>query len=292
MDLRYLRYFVTVAEELSYTQAAQRLHISQPALWEQIRKLEAQVGVELLAREGRSIRLTDAGRIFLQQTRKTLADASMSITLARRAARGEIGHLSIGHNNPAEFLVLRKIVPAFKKQWPDVHLTFHSLSLSQQIEALLRDELDLALHYWQPAQSEKFDVQELVREPVVAVLPANHRLASAPSVSIKKLSGEPLILFPRAELPDPFREIEVLFRKAGAVMNVVQELETALSVINFVAMGVGCSLLPNHWRRILGEDVVYKPLRHTPLVQTMAMIKKKGKRGLAETFYRFTADNL
>jgi DNA-binding transcriptional LysR family regulator len=291
MELRHLRYFVAVAEELNFTRAAERLHIAQPPLSVQIRNLESEIGAELLSREARNIKLTEAGRVFLEQARQTLANANRGVTLARQAAKGEIGHLSIGHNRPAEFRVFPKIVPAFKKKRPHVHLTFHSLKMSQQFEALRRDELDLGF-VWLPVPTDEFDVQELTKEPLVAMLPADHRLAAAASVSIKDLLHEPLILFPRALDPETYHEIEQLFLRAGGVMNVVYELETLLSVINFVAMGSGCSLLPDFTRIIRREGIVYKPLRGPNIVKTLAIVKKKGRGDLAEMFYRFTVDNL
>jgi DNA-binding transcriptional LysR family regulator len=292
MDLRHLKYFVALTEEMNFTRAAARLHIAQPSLSMRIRKLEAEVGAELLSREGRSVKLTGAGRVFLEQARKILFHANTGVTLARRATTGEIGQLSIGHNHVAELRVLWKVVPAFRRQWPDVHLNFfHNLKISQQLEALRRDELDLAFT-WLPAPTEGFDVQELAKEPLVVLLPADHRLASASTVSIKDLSREPMVMFPRAEYPDVFHQVEQLFVRAGAAMNVVYELQSPMSVMSFVAMGIGSSLLPDYFRRIRCEGVVYKPLRAPNVVRTLAIIKKKGRGGLAELFYRFTVDNL
>jgi DNA-binding transcriptional LysR family regulator len=291
MELRHLRYFVAVAEELNFRRAAERLHIAPPALSVQIRNLEIEIGADLLSREGRNTKLTDAGRVFLGKARQTLALASTGVTLARQAAKGEIGHLSIGYNAPAEFRVFPKIIPAFKKKAADVHLIFHRLETSQMIEGLRRDELDLGF-VCLPIPTGEFDVQELANEPLVALLPADHRLASASIVSIKDLSNEPLILHARALDPESFQQIEQLFLRAGATMNVIYQLDTSLSMINFVSMGIGCSLLPGYAARIHVDGIVYKPLRPSTMVKTLAIIKKKGKGGLAESFYRFTVDNL
>jgi len=291
MDTRHLRAFVVLSEELHYTRAADRLNMAQSALSMQMRSLERQVGVRLLRRSGRNTVLTEAGTVFLEQARKSVKHAALGVTLARRADSGEIGELSIGYNHPAEFQVFRKIVPAFKKRWPDVHLAFHSLKISQHLDGLRRDELDLVFD-WLPVPTEEFDVLELTQAPLAALLPLSHPLAARPSISIKDLSHEPLILFPRVEYPYAFYEIEQLFLSEGAAMNVVYELETALSVINFVAMGIGCSLLPDYWRRIRDNDVVYRDIRPPNIVKTLGMIKKKGRTGLPDIFYRFTAENI
>jgi DNA-binding transcriptional LysR family regulator len=290
MELRHLKYFVALAEKLSFTRAAAALHIAQPALSVQIRKLEEEIGTSLLSREGRKVRLTEAGRVFLEQARKAISETTRGVTLARQAANGEIGHLSIGYNTPAAFRVFPKLVPAFRKRWPDVQLTFHSLKIAQQLEGLRRNELDLSF-IWLPIPAEEFDVQELLRESLVAAIPSGHRLASAASVSIKDLAREPLIVISRTLDPETYYELEQLFRRAGAVMNVAYQLENSLSMINFVAMGSGCSLLPEYVRDIRQDGVVYKPLRPPNLVKTLAMIKNKGTSSeLANAFYRFAVE--
>jgi len=291
MELRHLRYFVAVAEEMSFRRAAARLHIAPPPLSVQIRKLEAEIGTDLLLREGRGFRLTEAGQVFLTQARKTLIDARRGVELARQAAHGEIGHLSIGYNAPTGFLVFPQIVPAFKKRWPNVHLSFHAHNIVKQRELLLREELDLGF-VWLPIPAEEFDIQPLVQEPLQAVLPAEHRLAKKPAIAIKDLSGEPLILLSRALDPPTFQEIEGLFRRVGASMNVVHELENSLSMVNFVAMGSGCSLLPQYTRAIRQDSVVHRPLKAPNLFKTLAIIKKKGREDLAGMFFRFTVENL
>lgn len=291
MELRHLRYFIALAEQLNFTRAAATLHIAQPALSVQIRNLESEIGAQLLSRKGRSVALTEAGRVFLEQARKTLANANRGVTLARQAANGEIGQLSIGYNVPAGFRVFPQVIPAFRKRWPNVRLTFHNLKIAQQLDGLRRDELDLGF-MWLPIPTEGLEVQELVKEPLVAVLPARHRLASAKTVAIKDLSREPLILMSRLLDPESYAQIQQLFARAGVAMNIAYELEHSLSMINFVAMGIGCSLLPDYARSIRQPGVVYKPLRSPNLVKTLAMIRKEGRSALAESFYRFTADTL
>jgi len=290
MELRHLRYFITLAEEMSFTRAAARLHIAQPALSIQIKNLETEIGTLLVSREGRKIKLTAAGRVFVEQAKQTLANATRSVTLTRQAANGEVGDLSIGHNGVAELVVFPKIVPAFKKKWPNIHLSFQNLRTPQQVEKLRRDEIDLAF-VWLPLSTEEFDVKELMQVPFVAVLPESHRLASATSVSIKDLSEEPLILFSRRLDSESFHQIERLFLSAGAVMKVIYEYDVLLSIINFVGMGRVCSILPNYSRQIL-SGVVYKPLRPPNVVRSLGIIKHKGRGDLAESFYRFTVENL
>jgi LysR family transcriptional regulator, hca operon transcriptional activator len=288
MDLRYLRFFVTVAEEMNFTRAAERLRTAQPSLSLQMRKLEEDVGVDLFVREGRGIALTDAGRVFLDGARKTLAEVDRNLILTRQAAKGEIGHLSIGYDAPAEFRVFPKVVPAFGAKWPDVRLSFHNLKNAQQLEGLRQNQLDVGFVFL-PVAAAEFDIEPLVQVPVIVALPARHPLAAASAVSIKDLSGERLILFPRSLDPETYNQIQQLFLAAHATMNVVLETASLLSAINFVSLGTGCSFLGDYARLVTWKGVVYKPLDPPTLVKTVAVIKKKGKGGLADSFYRFVS---
>lgn len=292
MELRHLRYFVAVAEELSFRRAAERLHIAPPPLSVQIRKLEQEIGTELFSRQTRGVKLTQAGQVFLVQARQTLANAKRGIALAREAANGEIGQLSIGYNAPGGFLVFPQVVPAYQRARPNVHLTFHALNnMSQQLEGLRREELDLGV-VWLPVPTEEFDVKALIREPLVAVIPAGHELAGRQDISIKDLSRAPMILPARELHPDAYDEIAHCFRRARGHLNVAYELESSLSMINFVAMGIGCALLPNYVRNIRQNGVVFRPLRSPKIVKTLAIIKMQGRAGIAERFFDFAGKTL
>jgi len=291
MELRHLRYFVAVAEELNFRRAAERLHIAPPPLSVQIRKLEVEIGTDLFVRQARGVELTEAGKVFLEQARETLAGAKRGIALAREAAKGEFGHLSIGYNAPAGFLVFPRVVPSYKRAHPKVQLTFHALNMPQQLEGLRREELDLGL-VWLPVPPDEFDIKELIREPLIAVLPASHRLATQKDVSIKDLSHEPMILPSKVLHPDTHREIMYRFQHARSVLKIAYELESGLSMINFVAMGIGCTLLPEYARIIRQRGIVFRPLRAPHIVMRLAIIKKKGRAGLADSFFRFSAETL
>ncbi|HET9445872.1 MAG TPA: LysR family substrate-binding domain-containing protein, partial [Steroidobacteraceae bacterium] len=134
--------------------------------------------------------------------------------------------------------------------------------------------------------------QEVVREPLIAVLPATHRLAARKQVSIRQLSGEPMILPSRTLHAEVYDEIARAFERSRAVLNGAYELESSLSMINFVAMGVGCSLLPSYVRSIRQQGVVFRPLRSPQIVKTLALIKKKGRKGLADAFFQFARQTL
>jgi len=290
MELRHLRYFVAIAEELSYRKAAGRLHVAQPALSVQMRQLETEIGVELFAREeGRGIELTDAGSVFLEHARETLALVARGVTKARQTGKGEIAHLSIGFVPAAEYLVLPKIIPALKAKWPNVHLGLKELKTLEQLDAIRGGTVDLGFG-WLPVPMKEFDVQKLIEDSFIAILPAKHRLAAKPRIEIKDLSNEPLVFFPSEIYPDTHRRVERLFQTAGAVMNVVYELETSPSLINFVAMGSGCSVLPGYVRNIRNDGVICRPLAPPNLSISLALMKKKGRGGLVKSIYQFTRE--
>jgi DNA-binding transcriptional LysR family regulator len=291
MELRHLRYFLAAAEELNFRRAAVRLRIAQPALSVQMHQLETEIKTKLFTRDGRGIKLTDAGKVFLEQVRRILSDVNRGVSLAQYAANGDIGHIVVGHNGPAELLAFPTIVPAFHAKWPNIHLSFENFRTPQQIERLRRGELDLGF-VWLPIPPGEFDVIELMSVPVGVVLPQGHRLTKAEFISVADLSGEPLILFSRGRDPDSFHQIEELFVKSGAHLNVTYEFDLLLSVINFVAMGIGISLLPDYHQRIGMAGVVFRPLKPARFIKRLAIIKPREARGAAEVFFRFAGEAL
>jgi DNA-binding transcriptional LysR family regulator len=282
---------VAVAEELSYKKAAARVFIAAPPLIVQIRELQAEIGAQLLFREGHGLKLTEGGRVFLEQAREVLAQVKRGVALTRQAASGEIGQLRIGYNSVAEYGVFPRIVRAFKSQWPKVHLTFHCHRTPQQFEALSRDELDVGF-LCPPLPTNNLDLRELTQQLFVAVVSEDHRLAGAPRISFEDLSEEPLILGSRTLDPVTFRQLQEYFAHSGAIMNVALELESVASMINFVALGNGCCLVPGYARSFCRDGVVCKPLGPPSIVRTLAVVKKQGRGGLAEAFYRFAADTV
>ena len=289
MELRHLRYFVAVAEELSFARAGARLKIAPPPLHVQIRNLEREIGTPLFEREGRGIRLTEPGRILLDQARLTLAQARRSIALTRQASEGEIGNLSIGYIPSAEFQLFPRIIPMFRKAFPQVHLSFHSMKGGSQVDALRRDEIDIGL-VWLPVPGEGFDIKPVLGDPLIVALPADHPLAARSSVSIKALAAEPLILASRTLAPETFYQFDQLFQRAGAVMNVAYELDNSLSILNFVAMGFGCSIVPEYARALRQTGIVYRQLRPA-MTRTLGIVKKTGRGGIADLFVRYTLEN-
>jgi DNA-binding transcriptional LysR family regulator len=243
MELRQLRYFVAVAEELHFGRAAQRLHIVQPALSQQVQRLEAALGVRLLERTKRRVELTEAGRAFLVEARRTLAGAAEAARAARRAAAGAIGRLRVGYVDLATYQVLPAVVRAYRERCPDVELVLVELHREPQREALARGDLDVGFFSLRAGDGE-FEGHLLIEEPLAIVLPAGHAAAKAGEIRLGDLSAEPWILFPR-ELRTEY--VELVLRAcaaAGFSPRVVQEAAQLHTIAALVSAGLGVSMLP------------------------------------------------
>jgi DNA-binding transcriptional LysR family regulator len=275
VELRQLRYFVAVAEELHFRRAAERLHVSQPPLSTQIRKLEADVGVELLRRNRRGVELTVAGRTLLADARLLLEHADRATERARRAARGELGELRIGFVGSAIYAVLPEAVRTFRGRRPEVHISLRELPTEDQIEALRRDQIDVGF-IRMAAAPEDLRMERVLREPVVAALPADHRLAAERAVGLGELDGESFVLFPRAQAPEFHDELTARLRHEGITARIAQEAPEMQTIIGLVAAGVGVSLVPASTRMLAREGIVYRPLRDDELTAWLTVATRAG----------------
>jgi len=258
-DLRQLRYFLAVAEELHFGRAAERVGIAQPPLTQQIQKLEALLGCRLFER-GRKTTLTEAGAALLEETRRILPQVTRAVESTRRAARGETGHLRVGVPPSVLLSALPAAIRKYRELYPEVQFILRELSTARIEDALRRDEIDLGfLRESRPAAPLASRV--VLQERVVAVLPAAHRLAVRPELALGLLRGEPFVFFPR-QLGEAFYDRLVSFcAQAGFAPNVVQEATQWQSVVSFVEAGMGVSLAPGCVQRFRWKGVVYRPLR-------------------------------
>lgn len=259
MELRHLRYFIAVAEELHFTRAAQRLSIAQPPLSQQIKSLEQEVGVELLRRTKRRVELTDAGRCFLDEARRAVAQVDQAVAEARRAARGEIGRVLVGFVGSATYTVLPQVFRAFRGRYPSVEVVLRELTTAQQIAALSSGEIDLGF-VRAPPDHEDLVSRVLVDEPFVAALPRRHPLARGPKVRVADLAGEPFILFPRPLAAGLYDAVVSACQRAGFSPRIVQETTQIPVMISLVAAGLGVALVPACVQSLKWKDLVYRPL--------------------------------
>ena len=261
LELRQLRYFVTVSEEGHVTRAAERLGIRQPPLSQQIKALETELSVRLFDRKPRGVDLTEAGRILFEKARLVLERAEEAEASVRRAAKGEIGRLGVGLTsssslNPFVLRVLRR----FRERMPDVTLTLEESSTVELVEALRRGALDVAFVRSAAGVTPGLKANPLLEEDMVAALPAGHRLARSKSVALAALAREDFILYRRSQGPGLYDAIVTACGNAGFSPRVVQEAPRMLSTLSLVAAGLGVSIVPASMERLKPDGVVYRPL--------------------------------
>jgi DNA-binding transcriptional LysR family regulator len=270
MDLRQLRYFVTVAEELHFGRAAERLAMTQPPLSQQIQALEQELGVALFTRTRRSVALTAAGAQWLPEVRRVLADAAALPELARRLARGETGSLTLTFVSTADYGILPGLLRQFGERHPDVHLQLREATSDVQIEALLNRETDAGLVI--PPQPVRFPAMlgylPLARERLVLAVPEDWRPASRAGqarlrrgeVDLGEAAEAPLILFPRRSAPAFYDIITGCYAAQGLMPRVGQEAIQMQTIVSLVSAGMGVALVPESLRRLRRTGVRYLDL--------------------------------
>lgn len=263
MDLRHLRYFVALAEELHFGRAAIRLGISQPPLSQQIRALELSLKAALFERTNRRVEMTSAGRAFLVEARATLEQAERAIAVVGQAERGEIGELRIGFAPSAPVIApFTKTILGYKAAFPGVRLVLEEMVTPRQIEALLERRLQIGFIRGpaSPDLPQTLNAIEIYREPLALFLRADHPLAKRRHVPVKSLATEPFIFYPRDSGTSLLDQVIALCRKAGFVPRFEQEARANATILGLVAAGLGVSILPLSLRRITVPNVAFRYL--------------------------------
>ncbi|MCY1277539.1 HTH-type transcriptional regulator BenM [compost metagenome] len=278
MELRHLRYFVAVAEELHFGRAAEQLGISQPPLSQQIQVLEHELGARLFERTNRRVALTEVGRLFLDEARQVLAQAEKAVLLAQRAQRGELGELKIGFTASAPFTsTIPRAILAFRQAYPAVHLDLQEMSSREVVEALLDARVQVGVIRPLPLP-DAVEKVELFREPLVAVLRADHPLAAADTgrgLSIAALAEEPFVFFPRTHGTGLYDQLFELAREAGFVPRIGQEAGEAMTIIGLVAAGMGVSVLPASFSRVRIDNVVFRELSDAGAGSAVWLVRRR-----------------
>lgn len=264
MDFRQLQYFVTVAEELHFGRAADRLQITQPALSKQIASLEKMLGMQLLSRTKRTVELTHAGQTFLHQARQLLLQKETAIQLTRRTGCGDIGHLSIGFTKTATQTVLPPLLHDFLQQYPNVEIDMIELATEAQVIALNQDEIDIAFLH-PPIDQRGLQVCPILEEHFVAVLPPNHPLGRYDTVPLEVLIHEPLIIHPRQEGPTLYDGFLRVCQMVGFQPQIVKESISLQTRLCFVAAGMGITFVSDRLQFLVGKNVVCRPLENCPI---------------------------
>ncbi|MDO6413236.1 LysR substrate-binding domain-containing protein [Sphingomonas sp. BIUV-7] len=290
MELRHLRYFVRVAEELHFGRAAAKLGISQPPLSQQIRALEEELGIELFDRTSRRVRLTDAGVIFLVEARRTLAQARHAIAVARRIQQGEEGELSIGFASSVPFVPLvSRSFAQFRAEHPAIHLTLRELGRDAQFSQLREGQLDLGFIRGldRPVLPTALIASLVQEEPLLVALREDHPLAlENRPLSIGDIADQPFVMF-SADGGAGFNEqVDLLFAREGREVRVVQEVNGLGSMLGLVAAALGITVISQSLNALRADGVVYRPLIAGGALSRLWLIRGTEPSPIARTFMR------
>lgn len=257
-DLRYLRYFIAVAEELNFTRAAERLHTVQPSLSQQIRRLEEEiVGTPLFWRQGYHLQLSAAGKVFLVEARRILAQTDEAIEAARRAARAESGNLVLSFGPGAEGL-FKDFLLQVHTAYPGIHLTIRSLQSPDQLRGL--DDRSIDVGFIAGPVDDPALVTEIVdHQRIMVIFPASHRMARRKSIPVEELADMPLVR-PGRHVPSFNRIVEEIARQNHVRFTTAVEVDNVLAAVNEVANGAGFGLVPEYVSYLLPRELVSRPL--------------------------------
>lgn len=274
MELRHLKYFIAVAEELNFRQAAKRLHMEQPPLSRQIHQLEEELKVELFQRNKREVSLTDAGQAFLGEARLTLAQAERATQVAMQFNGEQQKRITIGYETCAFDLMLSRMIYAFRESNPEVEIIFKGMISNAQTEALLKGEIDVGFVYL-PIQQPEVLTQNIRRKPVMVVLPEDHPLASLKTIPLSSLAEESFIIYPRLVKPNYYDFFITLCHQAGFQPKIVQEATPPFLILSLVSAGVGISVLGLSDEAEQYTGVVFREIDHPELYLDLGIIFPK-----------------
>ncbi|WP_313661209.1 LysR substrate-binding domain-containing protein [Acinetobacter variabilis] len=282
MELRHLRYFVTVAEELNFTRAAEKLNTVQPSLSQQIKDLEREVDAQLLERNNRKVELTEAGQAFLKEALLSLEHAERAVQAARQIAHAHKGQLNIGFVPVAEMKIFPYIMPNIRAHFPELKALFHSLTDAEQFSALRQGSIDIAFTRYRD-QSDEFESVQIFDEPLTLIVPKNSPVAEMPYVSIEKFENQDFVISDEQASPQLHKIIDDFFRQSKLNVNVVQYSTNILLNVNLVGMGVGWSLVPAYVIPLLGDNIVVKKtLEPLPMIALYVSYRKNNQHPAIE----------
>lgn len=290
IDIRHLRAFVAVAEDLSFRRASERLNLAQPALSRTIRDMESLMAVKLFERSTRNVRLTPAGAAFLGEARELLAQLTAAIRNVQRFETGELGSLNVGFNDFAINDALPPIVMRFRTRYPDINVNLHTMSSPDMADSIRKRRLDIAFLTGVHLVSDLSHVV-LRREQMVCLLPKGHRLAAERTISIASLAHEPFVIGAAQGWQSYLDVVNAYCMQAGFLPRVAQEASHSDSIVNLVAAGMGVSIyIDADWVKAR-QDVVMRPLREKPpVVVSVAAWHPDLKSRILENFVAVTRE--
>jgi len=286
METRKLRYVLTVAEELSFTRAAARLHMTQPPLTKQIQEVEAELGVRLFDRTKRVVQLTKAGEVFVERARRLLQDFDQLRRASGQADRGEAGRLTIGFLGAIAFDLFPRILREYRAQVPDVRIGLLESDNQALMEGLRGRTIDAAFlrPYYQDAD---IAMKTLLRDHFVVALPARHRLAAKKAISIRDLAEEPFVTASRSPVPSIYAQTMTICEKAGFHPRVAQASTHLHTAIALVSAGMGVALVPGSIMNLGLRGVSYAKLNDvTETIEVVVAWRKNDRNAVLSRFLR------
>jgi DNA-binding transcriptional LysR family regulator len=288
IELRHLRYFVAVAEELNFTRAAARVGIGQPPLSQQIRALESELGGDLFRRLPHGVELTMAGAALLDDARALLEQSEALKRTVRRATEGASGRVRIGFTASASFHpIVANSIRDFRSRWPHVDVALAEANTSELLDRLSRSDIDAAFIRTGARNPTGFAVNRLLEESTLLVLPANHPRAGAASLRLIDIANEHILLAPRRDGVELFDHCVAVCRRAGFEPSIVYEAPQITSIPNFVAAGLGVSMVAASVAQIAVNGVVYIPITGIAPVVRLALATRQ--TGLSPAIVNYAA---
>jgi DNA-binding transcriptional LysR family regulator len=279
MELRHLRYFVALADELHFGRAATRLNISQPPLSQQIRKLEEELGIQLFERTNRHVRLTDAGRRLVDEAHQVLGRIDHFSKVASQAGGGEIGHLLIGvtgNFNTALVDTLRLL----GRNHSAVHIELQYMTTGAQVDALREGRIDIGFLNL-PVHAPTLVLEKTNAEPMCIAMPKGHPLAHFRKLPISTLADQPVILFPRRVSPGLHDTITGMCSEAGFTLNVAHEVDSMVGGLTLVSAGLGVAITTPHE---LWPDIAFRPIASSVTIEQGIAYNREGVSPVLKTF--------
>lgn len=289
-----MRYFVTVAEESSFSGAAQRLRIAQPPLSNQIKQLEDELGVVLFKRTNRGVRITEAGELLLEEARRIFVQVEQTMRAVRRVGHGEVGRLTLGFVPSASNETLPPILRAFGDRFPEVELFLREMRPDQVVQRLHDGQIDVGFVYL-PLDDKSLNIECVSHEPLVLALPDTHPLASESQIELHAVAEEPFILPMRYQMmPGLYGQVTAACHQAGFAPNAVQkDVWLMQTIVGLVAGGTGVALVPSSLRNLHRKGVVYRSVHGLSPTVELGVIWRRDDRGaVLNLFLQVTREGL
>jgi DNA-binding transcriptional LysR family regulator len=286
MELRHLRYFVAVAEQLHFRHAAEIMHIAQPALSQQIRQLEEEIGVTLFERSRHKVRLTPAGKAFYENAQRILQNADRAVTKARKVESGDAGTIRIGFVSTAAIHVLPVAMKKFQKQVPLAEVELNELAAGEQIDRLYREQLDVGFVHAKLSR-DVMKTRVVARDRLIVAVPSSCKLARCRRVDMKDLSAWTAIMPAGHSSSGFYEQVRMAYQRAGVRPERVHNTRLLQTGLLLVAAGLGVSLVPESFQSIHVKGVVYRKLKvEPPLSELVAVWRRDNASPLLDRFIK------